>query len=132
MSQENIEIDRQAAEAFNRRDLDTWLAHFDREIVWWAIADEPEPGPFHGHQALLEMAGRWLDLLPDLQLEVKEYIDAGNYVIVPARLWGHAVGSDSVVAVEEVFVNMYRDGKIVEVHEYRTRDEALEAVGLFE
>ena len=132
MSQENIQIDRAAAEAFNRRDFDAWMAHFDREIVWWAIADEPEPGPFQGHQAVLDMASRWLELLPDIRIEIKEHIDAGEYVITIARMCGHAAGSVADVVVDEVFVDKYRDGKIVEVREYRTRQEALEAVGLSE
>ena len=80
MSQENIQIDRAAAEAFNRRDFDAWMAHFDREIVWWAMADEPEPGPFQGHQAVLDMAARWLELLPDLRIEIKEHIGANTEV----------------------------------------------------
>jgi ketosteroid isomerase-like protein len=132
VSRENIQIDREAAEAFNRRDVDAWLAHFDREIVWWAIADEPEPGPFQGHQAVLDMADRWLELLPDIRIEIKEHIDAGEYVITTARMCGHAAGSVADVVVDEVFVDKYRDGKIVEVREYRTRQEALEAVGLSE
>jgi hypothetical protein len=37
--------------------------------------------------AVLQMSARWLDLLPDLRFEVKECIDAGEYVIVPARIW---------------------------------------------
>ena len=132
MSQENVQIDRDAAEAFNRGDLDAWLAHFDREIVWWAIADEPEPGPFQGHQAVLDMAARWLELLPDLRIEIKEHIDAGEYVITTARMCGHAAGSDADVVIDEVYVDKYRDGRIIEVREYRTRQEAFEATGLSE
>ena len=132
MSQENIQVDRAAAEAFNRRDFDAWMAHFDREIVWCAMADEPEPGPFQGHQAVLDMAARWLELLPDIRIDIKDHIDAGEYVITTARMCGHAADSDADVVIDEVFVDKYRDGKIVEVREYRTRQEALEAVGLSE
>ena len=132
MSEENIETDRQAAEAFNRHDLDAWLDHFDRDIQWWALADEPEPGPFHGRGGVAKMAARWFDLLPDLRVEVKEYIDAGEYLVVSVRMCGHAVGSDADVVVDEAFLNKYRDGKIVEVREYRTTREALEAAGLSE
>ena len=40
--------------------------------------------------------------------------------------------SDMTASLDEVLVNKYRDGKAVEVREYRTREEALEAVGLSE
>jgi ketosteroid isomerase-like protein len=132
MSQENVEIDRQAVEAFNRHDFEAWLEHFDRTITWWAMTHEPEPGPFQGHEGVSKMAARWLDLLPDLRVEVKEYIDAGEYLVVPVRICGHDPDSDADVVGEEVLLNKYRDGRIVEVREYRTREEALEAVGLSE
>jgi ketosteroid isomerase-like protein len=129
MSQENVASDRRAVEAANRGDLDGWLAHFDPEIVWYGLADEPDPGPFRGHQGILALFARWRDVLPDLRLEVKEYIDAGEYVIVSGRFQGHTADSDAEVGFDEVLVNKYRDGKVAEVREYRTREEALEAVG---
>jgi ketosteroid isomerase-like protein len=132
MSQENVASDRRAVEAANRGDLIGWLAHFDPEIVWYGLADESDPGPFRGHQGILALRSRWTDVLSDLRLEVKEYIDAGEYLVVPVRICGHAPDSDTDVVGEEVLLNKYRDGKIVEVREYRTREEALEAVGLSE
>jgi ketosteroid isomerase-like protein len=132
MSQEYVEIVKAGIDAYNRRDFDAWLTHFDPEVVWWAIADEPEPGPFHGYEAVMNMITRWLDLLPDVRFEAKEYIDAGEYVILPARICGHVAGSDADVVVDQVFVDRFLDGKIVEVREYRTREEALAAVGLSE
>jgi ketosteroid isomerase-like protein len=132
MSQENVDMSRQAVEAGNRGDLDGWLAHCDPEIVWCGLADEPDPGPFRGHQGILALNARWRDLFPDFRLEVKEYIDAGEYVIVSGRFHGHTADSDAEVVNDEVLVNKFRDGKVVEVREYRTRDEALEAVGLSE
>jgi ketosteroid isomerase-like protein len=132
MSQENVASNRRAIEAGNRGDLVEWLAHFDPEIVWYGLADEPDPGPFRGHQGILALYARWRELLPDLQLEVEEYIDAGEYVIVSGRFHGHTADSDAEVVNDEVFVNKYREGKMVEVREYRTREEALEAVALSE
>jgi len=132
MSQENVEIVRGAAHAFNRRDVDAWLAHFDPEIVWYAFPDEPDPGPFHGHDAVRAMAARWMDVLSDFRMEAKEFIDAGEYVLMPARMLGRIRDSDAEVAVDEVYVNKCRNGKIAEVRECRTKEEALEAVGLRE
>ena len=132
MSQENVEIVRSAAEAFNRRDLDAWLAHFDAEVEWYAFPDEPDPGPFFGQEAVRAMAARWMDLLSDFRMEAKEFIDAGEYVLMPARMLGRIRDSDAEVTVDEVYVNKCRDGKIAEVRECRTKEEALEAAGLRE
>jgi ketosteroid isomerase-like protein len=76
------------------------------------------------------MVARWTEVFPDLRADVDEYIDAGEYVIASARFRGHTAGSDADVVVEEVIVNKYRDGRVVEVREYRTREEALEAVAV--
>jgi hypothetical protein len=43
------------------------------------------------------------------------------------RLRGRTPESDADIVVEDVFVQRYRAGKIVEVREFRTREEALEA-----
>jgi ketosteroid isomerase-like protein len=130
VSRDNIAIARSVTEAFSRGDLDAWLAYFDPEIEWYAASDEPEPGPFRGHDGLLKMVARWTEIFPDLRADIEEYIDAGEYVIAPVRFRGHAAGSDADVVVEEVLVNKYRDGRVVEVREYRTREEALEAVSV--
>ena len=132
MPQENIEIVRGAAEAFNRRDVDAWLAHFDPDVVWYAFPDEPDPGPFYGREAIRAMAARWMDVLSDFRMEAKEFIDAGEYVLMPARMLGRVRDSDAEVTVDEIYVNKCRDGKIAEVRECRTKEEALEAVGLRE
>ena len=130
MSSENVEMIRRATDAFNRRDIDGWLAHFDPDIVWYAFPEEPEPGPFQGSEAIRAMADRWMNLLSEFRIEVKEYIDAGDYVIVPARMIGRIPDSDSEVTVDEVYVNKCRNNRVVEVRECRTKEEALEAVEL--
>jgi len=63
-------------------------------------------------------------------------IDAGDYVIISTVL--HAVprgqGSASAAGVSDtyVFVNKQRDGLVVEGWEYKTKQEAFEALGLSE
>jgi ketosteroid isomerase-like protein len=109
-------------------DIDAWLADLDPEIEWHGVSDEPDPGPFRGHDEVLKMVARWTEAFPDLRAEVEEYIEAGEYVVVPMCLRGHTADSNADVVFAEVIVQRYRDCKIVEVREYRTREEALEAV----
>ena len=128
MSHDNLEIARRSVEAFNRGDIDAWLADVHDEIEWHGVPDEPDPGPHRGHDGVLRMVARWTETFPDLRAEAEEFIDAGEYVVVPMLLRGHMPDSDAEVVVEDVMVHRYRDGKIVEVKEYRTREAALEAV----
>ena len=50
MSQENVEVAQRNIEAFNRRDLRTWLATFhpDAEIDW-SRSRAPHKGVYRGH-----------------------------------------------------------------------------------
>ena len=53
MSQENVEVVRRGIEAWNRRDLTTWLASFrsDAEIDW-SRSRAPHKGVYRGHGEL--------------------------------------------------------------------------------
>jgi ketosteroid isomerase-like protein len=128
VSQGNVAISRRAIDAVNRGDLDAWLAEFHPEIEWFPLPDELE-GPYRGHEGLLKMLAVWQDTLADFRVIAEVHIDAGDYVIAPARAEGRPAGSDAAVTLDEVLVSKIRDGKIVEVREYRTREEAFEAVG---
>jgi ketosteroid isomerase-like protein len=132
MSQENVEIVRAATEAFNRGDLEAWLADADPEIEWHVLPEAPDPGPHRGRHVVLARARLWQETLADFRAEVEEFIDAGEYVIAPTRMRGRPPGSDVDVVLDEVYVSKLCDGKIIELREYRTRAEALEAVGLRE
>jgi ketosteroid isomerase-like protein len=132
MSQENVEVVKAAFEAYNRGDLDAWLAEADPDIEWHVLPEATDPGPHRGRQVVLERAALWRQTLGDLRAEVLEYIDAGEYVVAPVRLRGRPPESDAEVVLDEVYVSKLRNGKVVELREYRTKAEALEALGLSE
>jgi ketosteroid isomerase-like protein len=108
------------------------LADADPDIEWHALPEATDPGPHRDREVILEQAKLWRQTLGGLRAEVLEYIDAGDYVIAPVRIRGQAPGSDAEVALDEVYVSKLRDGKVVELREYRTEAEALEAAGLRE
>jgi ketosteroid isomerase-like protein len=58
MSQDNVAIARRSVDAFNRGDINTWLTHIDPEVEWHGVSDEPDPGPFRGHDGVLKMVAR--------------------------------------------------------------------------
>jgi ketosteroid isomerase-like protein len=59
-----------------------------------------------------------------------EFIDAGDRVVMPMTARGRPHGSAQTVEVAETQVYTVRNGKIVEVREYRTKAGALKVVGL--
>ena len=131
MSQENIKTTRDAAAAFNRGDLDTWLAYCTDDIDYRAAQGAlDDRGPIHGKHALRAYAQDWLDTFDDFRQEPVELIDAGEKVISVNRVTGRAKLSGVATGLTYAALYTYRDGKIAVGREYFTRAEALEAAGL--
>jgi len=136
MSQENVEIVRAAFAAWNARPGEPDFAYFHPELVYHPRADEPEASPHVGRDAYERLVYGFVDSFSEVTFEVLELIDAGDHVITSTVLHAvlHGQGSASGAGVSDtyVFVHNLRDGLIVEGWEYRTKQEALEALGLSE
>ena len=128
MSQENVEIVRRLQEVdFVDRAI---LDFLDPEIEWWDRGDEPEPTVHRGHEAVLAYLAELDAFIEDFQVDAKEFIDAGEHVIVPVRLSGRGRESGASFEADEVHMFRFRDGAITEIREYGSKEEALEAAGL--
>ena len=66
----------------------------------------------------------------EIRFEPNEYIDAGDRVVVVARLIGRGKKSGVEVSRDWAYVWTVRGGKALRMEGYATRDEALKAVGL--
>jgi ketosteroid isomerase-like protein len=64
--------------------------------------------------------------------QATEFIDTADWVVVCLRLHGRGKASGAEFEEREVHASRLRDGKVVETHEYRTKEQALQAVGLRE
>ncbi len=132
MSQENVEGVRQGFEAMNRGDLDGLLDMLDPDIVWHQPADLPDAVVAHGHAGLMDIMQRWLEEWDEYSVELEELIDAGDRVVVVQRIRGKGKGSGVETEMREAHVYKIRERRPVEAWQYRTKEEALEAVGLRE
>ena len=74
----------------------------------------------------------FLESFAKLEFDVEELIDADDLVIALTVMRGRGRVSGADVTDAYVFVYKLRDGLMVEGWEYRTRQEALDAVGLEE
>jgi ketosteroid isomerase-like protein len=138
MSQENVEIVREAAAAFNRGDLDAWLEYLADDIDYRAVEGAlDDRGPIQGKDALRAHMDDWIDTLDDFmgdfRSEPVELIEAGeDKVIAVTRISGRAKLSGVETHLTYAALYAIRDGKIVRGREYWTRDEALKAARLSE
>ena len=120
---------RAAYEFANRTqvpDLDAFVP----DCAWHTREDLPDAGARRGHDGLVKLASEWFGTFDGFQLDVEELIDAGESVAVVTRLRGRVRGSGEEVNLPETQVCKMRDGKIAEVRAYRTKAEALAAMGL--
>jgi ketosteroid isomerase-like protein len=128
----NVELVRSSFEAFGRGDFDQAFAVYDPEVRWHTADDEPDSRTYVGLPALrgfvAHLAEPWTDRFgPAVRFE--DFIDCGDWVVAPwsARLHGH--GSGIEMDVSETYAVLVEDGRIKRVDEYRTLEQALEAVG---
>ncbi len=133
MSRENVEVVRRVIEAHDRGDFATVFASYDPGIEWHVapvIAPMGDLEPvYHGHEGVRAFWRQWFAAWEKASFEYEEFIDAGEAVvtILSQRMRGRTSGI-------ELNWNSYgqawtvRDGKIVRVQVFPTREEALEAV----
>ena len=133
MSQENVELVRNAYMAGNKGDRDAALRSADPEIVIDATRRVLNPATYVGIDGARQWFAEMDEVWERFGLEMDEFIDAGDRVVVLGRLTGK--GKASGVEVEQPIATVWtvRDGRIIRGEiGYTSRREALEAAGLRE
>lgn len=130
MSQENVELVRSFyADSASGRLV---MGILDPQIEWYSRADLPDSGVHHGRAGVAALLGAWFNSFGDFHADFDDFIDLGDYVVVPMVLRGRVRGSSKAVAMPETHVWKMHKGLAVEVREYHDKDEALKAAGLSE
>jgi ketosteroid isomerase-like protein len=133
MSQENVEIVRQALESGLRDDWDTAAASFDPAIEWVEMPSlGPDASTYTGIEQLRGAIQSWTEMWSEYGIEIARYADGGDEVVILIREQGHGGASGAAVDRELGEVATLREGKIVRVRLYGNWAEALEAAGLRE
>jgi ketosteroid isomerase-like protein len=133
MSQENVEVVRRCAECMDRRELPQAFEMLDPDVEIDLSRNVFNPDVYRGHSGV----ERWRDVIDevwdDFHAMIDELIDAGDDVVTAAMIQGKGKESGVDVMMQVFQVWTLRDSKVVRlVGGYRTRADALEAVGLSE
>jgi ketosteroid isomerase-like protein len=83
-----------------------------------------------GPQGLAEAWRDWLEPWETYYVEVEEFIDAGDEVVVFARIRGQTARDGVRVEHSPAAIWSIRDGNVAKIQFYLDRDEALESAGL--
>jgi ketosteroid isomerase-like protein len=136
MSQENIEAVRRLFAAFQRVDvgnlerrLDEVREIVDPEVEWIApphslLASEE----YRGYDGVRRFWTQFLSAWDEYRVQVDELIDAGDQVVAVMRLSGRT----NELEVDEARSSLLtlRDGRIVRIEPFSSKDDALEAAKL--
>jgi hypothetical protein len=130
MSQENVELYRQGIDAFNRRDLDAFLALADPGVIGVSRVLAIEGGTYEGHDGARKWWTDLLEVFPDFTIAIVWVRDAGNLTV--SELCNRAHGEGSTAPLEEIVwqVSEWRDGLVVRWEMYASEKDAAEAAGL--
>jgi ketosteroid isomerase-like protein len=132
MSEENVELYRRGIEAFNRRDLEAFLALADPDVVGISRVLAIEGGSYRGHDGTREW---WRDLLgvfPDFRIEVVWVRVAADLTVSELRNSAHGEGGAAPLEDFVWQVSEWRDGRVVRWQMYESEQDAIEAAGLSE
>jgi ketosteroid isomerase-like protein len=131
MSQENVEIVRSQVERFETTgQLSPETSAED--IVWHDPPDFPDAEIHVGVDGVFRALQTWADAWSEWQIELNEYVDGGDRVLVRGKQ--HGVGKSTGVRTEQPLCLVYlvHDGKVVEVRAFFDDGQALKAAGLDE
>lgn len=88
MTSSNMELVRDAYEAFTRGDMEPLVALLDEDVEW--IEPDGAPGvggAYHGRDAVLtEMFARLPDIWDDFRVAPETFLDGGDHVVVMGEL----------------------------------------------
>ena len=132
MSEENIEIVRNAFDAFQRGDVEGVLRLCDENIVITQPAELPgATSRQYGHSGVIEAFALWPAQWDDYRIEISRVVaDPGDHVVVATHQHGRGKQSGIEVETEMTFVFTIGDRRISDWKLFLREEEALEAAGL--
>lgn len=130
MPQENIEIVRRLAEAFDERGFDGAREFFDPDIEWHEDPSFPEAGVYQGMDAVEAYARQFMSEFAEMHYHAVDLTDLDDQVIANMRISGEGQASGAAFEISAWWVFALREGKVIRCHAYLDREQALKAAGL--
>jgi ketosteroid isomerase-like protein len=135
MSRENVEIVRRVFEAVDRGSNEAVFAWVEEthaaDVELRSVGGLPDVGRMRGREAVKHWIAEILGTF-EFRTEPEEFIDAGEAVVTVVRQVARGKASGAETVNRLVYVHGFEEGKVVYFDTYRSKAEALEAVGLSE
>jgi uncharacterized protein YuzE len=141
MSQEHAELAEQGVaainEAYAKEDILPWMRHVEKvvdpDLLLDGSRDVFTEGDWRGKEGAVAFVANQMEVLAEMWMRVDEFIDVDeNRFIMGITFGGRARHTAIPVELHPFHVFTLRDGRILRWQIFRTREEALEAVGRLE
>ena len=134
MTQDKVELGKRAAEAYNRRDVDTFFAELATpDLEWWpALTRAYEGGCYQGRDGIERFLADTAETWEELETVPEEFRDLGDRVLMLGRIHGRGRGSGVPVDAPIANILDFRGDRIWRSRVYFDRAEALRTAGVSE
>jgi ketosteroid isomerase-like protein len=129
MSEENVEIVRQAISHLNESGEPDWNL-YDADLIWTTRGDVGH-NTYRGVEGLRRGTASLREVWNDFNAEILEVIDTEDAVVSVLR-WRLRAQSGVELEAVEGWTTWIRGGKITRIEQHGSKAEALEAAGLSE
>jgi ketosteroid isomerase-like protein len=127
VSDENVEIIRRGYEHY----LATGELRARADLVWdVSRLGWPDQQVYNGVEGANQFNAEWAAAWDDWELEVEDYLHAGELVVTIVNQRGRSKATGVPVDMRFAQVWTLRDGQAIKMQMFASVDEALEAVGL--
>ena len=132
MSQENVEVVREAFEAYQEGNPEKTAQLIDSEVEFRGTVGGLEEGRVAHGLTQIEQTFEADDLeaWEERRLEAEEFIDAGDDVVVLLHEYRRGRGSGVELELDTAVVVAVSGGRVVRLQGFMDRQAALEAAGL--
>jgi ketosteroid isomerase-like protein len=133
MSHENVEAFRRMVQAYNRRDVESFLEGFDPSLEWRPLTQVMFGGEarvYRGHDGVRQFLREVDEAFADIQIERAEIRDLGERIVVSGHLRarGRVSGVETTSPIS--WLVEFKNGKVIRMRDFLDPREALEAAGL--
>ena len=130
VEERNVQIARQAIDAYNRRDQEAVLAFLADDVEVFSSPELPNGGTFRGRAGYREWIGQWVEAWDEHRVEVIDVESVGDrHMLVAVRQFGRGALSGVEIEMDSAMLfEIDADGKIVRFQLHLSREAALDHV----
>ena len=126
----NVELVREAIEAFNQGDMEAMLrVGYAEEFEYdWSRSMGPNRGIYRGIEGFMEFVHDQWSTFDEVKLEAHEFIPRGDHVVVTTTT--HGRGRQGIpVTAKSAHLYTFENGRLVRITLFQDREGALAAAG---